>query len=216
MKWLATLLLLFVPLCSGAQSLSCVPYPKTPISGYWGDWYIGPIINGKDYSIGMPLKPTTVVNDGWVINFPSTGGKVDYISLKNPQPLLGARAISVTYEITGGGFTPYEEPTKQALFGLEFQRRGDNWSASGAYASYRWYGHPALTLQAGKGVLMIPLVLSAWSNVYGQSTDQAGFNLALTYVDNISITFGHSSGVGHGVYATQPSTFRMVKFEVLR
>lgn len=236
-RWLILFLILFAPSCSEAQLMICTPQliqsvKPTPSWGFgdanrlpgyqspaavlFGDWRIGPIINGKNYSVGMPAAPTTLSDGGWVVNFPGPGGKVDYISLKNPPPLLGAKAISVNFEITGGGFTPYEYPDRQALFSVEFQRRGDNWSGSGAYASYRWYGHPIMNLQAGAGVLIVPLVLSSWTNVYGQNTDQAGFNLALTYLDNISITFGHSSGIGHGVYATQPSQFRMASMEIIR
>jgi hypothetical protein len=175
-------------------------------------WVIGPVVKGKNYSIGMPPHPT-MQGAGWFFDFPKPGGKVDYVQNFDPPPLVGARKITLRYAVTGGGFTP-DDQDGRARVGLQFQRKGDDWTAKGAMQSYRWYSLERPALSPGEFTLTVALEPGSWGNVHGSSTDAAGFAAALRELDNIAVVFGSDGAAGHGVYATKASRFTLVELTV--
>lgn len=197
------------------KSKSNVPTPSTPPVAQ-SSWDFGPNINGKHFSVGMPSHPT-VQGDGWYFDFPDAKGQVDYVQWFGAPVLTGAKQLVLHYSVTGGGFVPSEvTDNRPATVGLQFQRKGDDWSGKGAMETYRWYSHQLPVLKAGEFTLTVPLDISAWGDVYGKSDNLAAFNAALADISNIAVVFGNTSGAGHGVYATQPSRFTMKGLEVIR
>ena len=180
------------------------------LPGVSSGWVIGPVVRGVNHSIGMPDRPSITQGDGWMIQFPGALGKVDYVQNFNPPVLQAGKKLVMRFVVTGGGFVAYEFPDRQALVSLQFQRRGDNWSGTGIMQSYRWYSRQMIPLVAGEFTLTVPLVLDSWGDVQGQSDNQAAFDDALGDLANLAVVFGHSSGAGHGVYASQPSTFTLL------
>lgn len=178
--------------------------PSTPAG-----WVIGPIIRGTNHSIGMPASPTPL-GVGWFIDFPGPGGKVDYVQNFSPPALQAGKTLKIDFTVSGAGFVPFEFPDRQAMVSVQFQRRGDNWSGTGAMQSYRWYSRQMVLLAPGEFTLTVPLVLESWGDVQGKSDNPDAFAAAMLDLDNIAIVFGHSSGAGHGVYATEPSRFTLL------
>lgn len=180
-------------------------------------WFIGPEIKGRNYSVGMPERPTTQ-GEGWSIDFPTSAqSHVDYVQWFSAPSLVGAKQLVIRYAVTGGDFKPFEYPDRQATVGVQFQRKGDDWSGNGKYQSYRWYSRKLPALKAGEFTLSVPLVMSAWNDVYGKSDNQAAFDAALADMSNFAIVFGHATGgAGHGVFATKPSRFTLISLDVVR
>src|SRR5690606_38161200 len=109
-----------------------------------GSWEIGPWVRGKNYSVGMPARPSPARGGGLAMDFPGPGGQVDALTVAT-GPLAGARRITVHYRIDaarGTRFVPDEVPAETATGSLYFQRAGDTWTARGRYGSYRWYAPP--------------------------------------------------------------------------
>lgn len=186
------------------------------------DWQIGPIINGRNYSVGMPLRPTPA-RVGWFFDFPSpsrSDGHVHAVTF-DPGPLDRATRIVVRYRVDaprGARFVPQEEPGVPATVCLFLQRRGDSWSGRGRYGSYRWYAPSAgiKVIAPGQHEIAVPLAQLDWTNVNGQpaSTDPDGFVDALADASRIGLVFGSASMRGHGVYATAPARFTLLSFRI--
>ena len=107
-----------------------------------GAWEIGPIINGRNYSANMPLRPAEGP-DGATFAIPGPTrdqGHVHYVTLP-VRGLEGARQITLRYRIDaprGTRFLQQENPgAGPASLSLYFQRRGDSWGAR--HPDYRWY-----------------------------------------------------------------------------
>lgn len=177
-------------------------------------WIIGPIIKGKNSSVGMPTRPT-LEGSGWNIALPGPGGHVHYVQNFNPPSLVGAKSIVMVYTVTGGGFMPQGGGATPAKVGLQFQRNGDDWSGKGSKQYYRWYSKSRPNLKAGEFTLTVPLEMQAWHDVYGKSDYLGGFDAAVQDLDNIAVVFG-GQFAGHGVYATEPSRFTLVSLTVER
>src|SRR5215470_14531329 len=64
-------------------------------------WQIGPVIEGKSYSPGMPSRPTAA-GSGWSFNFPAQDG-VHYVTTPLSAPLMGRGEVKVRFSITGPG-----------------------------------------------------------------------------------------------------------------
>ena len=61
-------------------------------------WAIGPIINGQNYSHGMPLRPTANPGGGWYFDFPQADG-VHYVTRAPTE--VGRRSVRMVFEIQG-------------------------------------------------------------------------------------------------------------------
>jgi hypothetical protein len=119
-------------------SPALTPSPAaTPTSA--ADWEFGPIINGLNYSVGMPTKLL-----GLSFDFPQPDqsvGHVHYVTFRHGS-LAGKSRITLRYRIDaaeGVRILPKDYPLQTSTLTLYFQRRDDNWSAQGSYQYYRWY-----------------------------------------------------------------------------
>lgn len=190
-------------------------------------WFIGPEINGKNHSVGMPERPT-IDGTNVYFDFPTTSSKhVHYLQWFDAPSLVGAKEISIRFSVTGGGFIAQQFPQNPARVSLMIQRQGDNWSAYGPMQSYRYFSRDRVVLAPGEFTLTVPLDSTAWADVYSNldpatkkpmAADmvQLHFNAAIREMSNISILFGSHGGAGHGVYATQPSRFTIHEIKVIR
>ena len=180
-------------------------------------WQIGPVIRGKNYSVGMPatMQPARA---GSTFSFPSRAdGSVHYVSLRT-GPLEGAQEITVKYRIDAAPGTRFvaQENGTQGKFGLAFHRRGDNWSAKGRYEAYRWYSSDFVPLTPGVHTFTARFDDPRWSGVMSSTSasNPRAFAQALADTDMVSMTFGGDSGRGHGVYATGPARFTLLDFSI--
>lgn len=186
-------------------------------------WQIGPIIRSRNYSVGMPLYPVQN-GQGWHFDFPNPSvdaGHVHYLTY-NHGPLSGKRSIILRYRIDaapGVRFIAREYPELPATISLYFQRRGDNWSGRGKYEAFRWYSpnETLVSITPGEHTLKIDLDDPRWISVWGHhaATNPAAFRQAVNDTERVGFVFGSREGRGHGVYATGPARFTVLKFEVI-
>ena len=184
-------------------------------------WEIGPIIKGRNYSVGMPLQPEDT-REGITFDIPNIReryGHVHYVTF-DPGSLRGARSITMRYRVDaapGTRFVPQESTEEQAYMSLFFQRRGDSWNAKGPYEHFRWYSPSdrKIPLRAGTHTVTFPLG-GDWISVYGKPSSQnpEAFRAALAQAGRVGFTFGSDSGRGHGVYATGRASFTLLDFEI--
>ena len=188
-----------------------------PASG----WEIGPVIRGRNYSVGMPLQPAPA-GRGWAFDFPvgCDSGHVHYVTY-NPGSLTGARRLVVRYRVEarpGTRFIPEGMPQLPATVSFVIQRRGDNWSARGDYEYYRWYApmHSVREIGRGEHEVTIRLDDPMWGSVMGMSAADhpEKFEDALANAARIGLVFGSRSGRGHGVCATDPARFTLLRFSI--
>lgn len=198
----------------GSLALATTP----PASG----WSIGPIIKGKNYSVGMPLQPTPTRN-GWTFDFPfpdRDAGHVHYVTFQ-PESLVGKSRIKVRYRVSAAPstrFVPQEHTNLAGTVSLFFQRRGDNWTARGRYNYFRWYapGHSVQEIAPGIHEMTVRLDDPKWSPVMGgEAIDhQHSFRAALADPVQIGLVFGSTAARGHGVFTTAPARFELLSFQV--
>ena len=166
-----------------------------------------------EHSPGMPSRPVPD-GDGWGFTFPThPGSHVHYVQNFDPPYLEPGKSIRVRFRVSGQGFTAQEWPDEPATVSLLIQRKGDDWTARGEMAAYRWYSKEQVKLADGEHTMTIPLDAAHWGGVYG-GQPAALFYEALRNADNIGLVFGSPSGRGHGVYATGPAAFTMLSYEV--
>jgi hypothetical protein len=172
-----------------------------------GPWKIGPIINGKSLSPGMPASMTAGSAGGWYFDFPQSPNSVHYVT---KTPTEAARSgIRMSFEIVGnvefkeadcGGVGCVPGPGMVRLY---IQRCGDDWRTSG----FRFWSPP---LQLSGGALHMDYALDpSWIGVYG--TDPDGFRAAVSNLCAVGFTFG-GRFAGHGVYAIAPARFVLTEF----
>ena len=184
-------------------------------------WEIGPMIRGKNYSVGLPPTPAPQ-RRGWSFAFPypsAEQGHVHYLTFRH-GPLRGASCIVLRYRIDaapGVRFIPRENPEQPATVSLYFQRAGDTWSAK-RHPNYRWYAPEATMRPLQRGVFEISADLADgnWISVLGQpaSAHPEAFRQALDETDRVGFVLGSSVARGHGVFATGPARFTLISFEV--
>ena len=166
------------------------------------------------WSPGMPERPTAQP-PGWYFDFPtSPSSHVHYVQNFNPPSLTSGATLVARFRVDGQArFVPQEDPSLSATVSLLIQRKGDDWTARGKYASYRWYSSAVVELAQGEFVIRAKLSPEAWGDVWGQHNPQA-FEAALTDAENIGLVFGSAGKRGHGVYATAPSRFILLSFSL--
>ncbi|HZF93553.1 MAG TPA: hypothetical protein VEZ20_01640 [Allosphingosinicella sp.] len=182
-------------------------------------WTIGPIINGRNYSVNMPLHPTPRRGGGWEIDLPRNPGSVHYVTFPHGS-LAGKTRIRMRYRIEadpGVRILPSTDPNLPSILTLYFQRAGDNWRARGRYETYRWYATFAShsPLAAGTREIVAPLN-GGWTAV-GTSTVRtapAAFRDALAEADQVGFVLGGGDGYGHGVFATGRARLIVTEFAV--
>lgn len=183
-------------------------------------WEIGPWVRGRNYSVGMPARPSPGPGGSLHMNFPIAGaGQVDALTTDTP-PLAGARRITFRYRVAaarGTRFVADEMPHEPATVSLYFQQAGDRWSGRGRFASYRWYSPARAVMPITPGEHRVTVALDeVWTNVQGQPNGQApeGYADALRNTARIGLAFGSPSRRSHGVYATGPARFTLLSFDV--
>lgn len=184
-----------------------------------GAWDIGPIARGKNYSVGMPARPSPGPDGSAIFTFPRAGGEVGAMTTA-VRPLAGARRVTFKYRIDaapGTRFVSVESPHERATVSLYFQRAGDNWTAKGRYGSYRWYAPEEAVMPISPGEHTVVIDLNDnWSNVNSQPnfTVPAEYAGALQNTARIGIAFGSMSLRAHGVYATGPARFTLLALDI--
>jgi hypothetical protein len=183
-----------------------------------GAWEIGPIIRGRNHSVGMPLHPDAA-GRGWAFECPGPGGSVHYVSV-DPGPLAGASHITVRYRVDaarGARFVPQERPAEPGTVSLYFQRAGDSWKGR-THEYFRWYAPPATVQDLSPGVHQMTVSLRdpAWVSVFGKAaaTNPRGFAEAMAGASRVGLVFGSAGARGHGVYATAPARFTLIDFRI--
>lgn len=205
---------MFAPLALIAAAASAVAYAAAPPANAW---QIGPVIRGKNYSVGIggTLRES---RDGPAFDFPTQGrGHIHYVTLST-GPLQGASEVVVRYRIDanrGTGFVAQEDGSPGRL-GLVIHRAGDTWTAKGRYEAYRFYTPTVLDLSPGVHTFRARFDDPRWAGVLRSTSgnNPAGFAGALADTQSISLTFGGSSGRGHGVFATRPARFTILDFRI--
>lgn len=182
-------------------------------------WEIGPIIRGKNYSVGMPFSPAPS-GRGWSFEFPYPqpgAGHVHYVTFAS-APLAGASQITLRYRIDaarGARFVPQENPELPGTVSLFFQRAGDSWSGK-RHEFHRWYSPTVTELRPGVHQVTVRLDDPGWISVFGKpaSANPEGFDAALEQTSRVGLVFGSTSARGHGVYASEPARFTLLDFEI--
>lgn len=201
-------------LIAAASPMALVAMPPAPA------WEIGPNARGRNYSVGMPARPTSGPGGSLVMDFPMAGnGQVDALTTA-VLPLAGASQITMRYRVDaapGTRFIAAEMPNEPATVSLYFQQAGDNWSGKGRYASYRWYAPARAVVPLAPGEHTVTVRLDeTWTNVTGQPNvrEPDGFAAALRNTARIGLAFGSPSRRSHGVYVTRPATFTLLSLEI--
>ena len=182
-------------------------------------WEIGPIIRGRDYSRGMPLRPEQArAGPSFIIPGPdAANGHVHYVTVPT-GPLKGAHRITLTYRIDAPPktrFVPQESPQLQATLSLYFQRAGDSWTMR--QPDWRWYAPTNRVVPLAPGTRTVSIGLDEdWIAMTGPSarSNPRGFAEALADTARVGFVFGSEGGRGHGVYATAPARFTILDFHV--
>lgn len=163
-------------------------------------------------SEGVPSSPT-IEGDGWSFNVPIAPGHVNYLIRPGRYSLRNKLTISGSIEQSPDAIWSYKTNPDNtcdgtANFRFYIQRAGDDMSAIGPMASYRWWSNPcALDLKAGAFDLDVNLWPSQWSNVYGAfgAAVPTEFAAAIGDLQAVGITFGGGCFFGHGVQLTAGS-----------
>ncbi|TFI57305.1 hypothetical protein E2493_15670 [Sphingomonas parva] len=184
-----------------------------------GEWTIGPIVRGRNHSVGMPLHPTPRRGGGWQIDLPRAPGSVHYVTFPH-GPLTGKSRIVMRYRVEaapGVRIVPPSAPDLPSILTLYFQRRGDSWTARGPYETYRWFATFAsqMPITPGDHVMTAPLN-GNWTAILTSSarSNPAAFRAALAEADQVGFVLGGGDGYGHGVYATGPARIIVTEFRV--
>lgn len=203
----------------GLAALGSFALSATPVAS---GWVIGPIIKGKNFSIGMPLRPSPT-RTGWSLEFPypdRDAGHVHYVTFQ-PESLAGKSSIKVRYRVDaapGTRFVPQEHMDLPGTVSLFFQRRGDNWTARGKYNYFRWYApaHSVQEIRPGTYQMTVRLDDPQWSPVMGgEAVDHPqSFRASLADPLQMGLVFGSTAARGHGVFATAPARFELLSFKL--
>ena len=201
-------------LCGGALPGNPPGTPRNP-----NGWTIGPIIKGRNYSVGMPLHPAPSAWGGWQIDLPRAPGSVHYVTFRHGS-LAGKREIVMRYRVEvapGVRIVPTTNPALPSIITLYFQRRGDNWSGRGQFETYRWYATFAshMPIAPGDHVITAPLD-GVWTAVQTSTarTAPAAFRAAIADADQVGFVLGGGDGYGHGVHATGRARLIVKSFRV--
>ena len=202
-----------------ALAASVVLDPMNP-----DNWEIGPVVNGRSYSLGMPLHPAPHPDGksaGWIIDLPAAPGSVNYVTMPTGS-LAGRTKITMHYRIEaapGVQVQPRNFPDNPSKLTLYFQRSGDDWSAQAGYEAYRWYA--AFSTESPIRTTPEERIIEArfdgnWLAVLGSTRENnpAGFEQALREAGRVGFVLGGGDGLGHGVNATGPARLVVTSFHV--
>ncbi|MEO8547254.1 MAG: hypothetical protein ABI422_02685 [Sphingomicrobium sp.] len=199
--------------CGGAEA-------KAPAAGLNPSaWTIGPIVDGRNYSQGVPLHPSRGPADGWHIDLPQAPGSVHYVTVRHGS-LAGKNQIVMRYRIEadpGARILPITAPQLPSVITLYFQRGGDNWSGAGRFETFRWYATFASQSPIAPGSHQIVAPLNGnWTAIQTSSarSNPMAFRDALANADQVGFVLGGGDGYGHGVFATGRARLVVTYFRV--
>jgi hypothetical protein len=168
------------------------PQPATHL------WSIGPVINGQNYSKGMPASTP----DG-SFDFPVGLGKsVNYVT----KPGMAGPSLRMEYEVIGGPIVAEELPEIPPTISLYMECSDNDWQRDGG----RWWSRATGSLIPGRHVLEANLTPDEWVSVHTEASEL--FAASMSRVAKVGFTLGGGEGKGHGVYATIPSRFVLHSF----
>lgn len=186
-------------------------------------WEIGPILGGRNVSIGMPATLTPAGRLSY-FDFPhpnADAGHVHYVTTRT-GPLVGKSKIVMRYRMDappGVRIVARQNPRTPATLALYFQRHGDNWSGRGPFEYYRWYATVANRIPLTPGEHQVSLSLEGrnWKSVMSATglDVPTQFREALQNTKLVGFVLGGAGGAGHGVYATGPVRFTLISFHVM-
>ena len=165
---------------------------------YRKGWLIGPFVRGRNMSKGLPWRPDKTAQ-GWKIE----GGEPHYVT-RDCDGLSGS--IRLRYRASGWVAVEGGAPGVS----LHFQRKGDDWSASGRYSMYRWYSREMFPLE-GEHEVTMPLTVENWRAVFA-AIHIPSFEAAKSNASRVGLCFGAAQVRGHGV---RGGVFELLDFEVL-
>lgn len=181
-------------------------------------WTIGPIVNGRNHSVNVPLRPSPN-RAGWHIDLPQAPGSVHYVTFPHGS-LAGKRRIVMRYRVMadrGVRILPSTDPRLPSILTLYFQQAGDSWSGRGRFETYRWYATFAskMPIVPGEHEIVAPLD-GNWTAVRSSSARSSprAFRDALENADQVGFVLGGGDGYGHGVFATGRARLVVTDFRV--
>ena len=185
-------------------------------------WQIGPVIRGRNYSVGMPAHPTRS-REGWYFDFPgptARDGHAHYLT-RPVSSMRRARGIRLRYRIDarpGTRFVPQQHHDLPGTLSLYFQRAGDDWASRRGTENYRWYAphDRVVDLAPGDHELLIRFD-EPWISVNGQPSHDhaAAFADALDDASVAGFVLGSRQARGHGVYTTAPARMTVLGFDIV-
>jgi hypothetical protein len=147
----------------------------------------------------MPLPPATFIITPCGPTIERKDG-IHYVTQKRSTSIKGS--IRLNYTIAGGATIVPTEGSSPRIT-LYFQRAGDDWTARGKYAAYRWYSKQRLAIADGTFDLLIPLEYLSWGPVTASTYNtQAYFEAAKAAPRRVGFVLGGSVGAGHGICTT--------------
>ena len=190
-------------------------------------WEIGPIFGGTDYSIGLPVHPTSAPDGTWYFVL-SPDSEAHYITFPYGS-LSGKSSIHIKLKIESSDPTAYLyglgqgcSPTPTAIT-LYFQRRGDTWQDGDD--GWRWWATFASHQLANQsGSLPTEFEIDApltgpdakWTSINTKTWSNAPQDLAaaITNADRVGFTFANCSGYGHGARASAQVKISVESFTI--
>ncbi len=180
------------------------------------DWQIGPIVGGKNVSVGMPLRPRQGPDSFYFDVLP--GAQVDYVTFKHP-PLNAYSKITATFAVeplAEGARLVWADCPTQGVPGvyLFFQRKYDRWDIP----DYRWWSVARHRIVAPvEFTIEAPLVFEGWKplNVLKDTDMRPLFDLAKGHSSRVGFTFANCDSKGHGATALGGAVrFHIKKFVI--
>lgn len=178
-------------------------------------WEIGPVIEGRNYSVG-PLRPSQT-NGGIGLTI-APNSEPHYVTFSHGS-LRGKTKIRMRYRVEGpkdaviyGANCSIGSPSAVTLY---FQREDDDWTADGG----RWWAtFASVKLNGPMAEREVVAPLNAnWTSVLDMSakTNPNEFATAKANAGLVGFTFANCEGYGHGARATVPVRFVVTRFQVL-
>jgi hypothetical protein len=193
---------------------------RAPQPGSVTAWSIGPVIDGKNYSVGMPKHPKACPPALFCIDFPGGPQAHAHYVTTPTGPLTGKTRIRMRYRVEMADdvkFVPKSSANHQSILTLYFQRRNVDWDGYGEAEYDRWYAAFAwhLPIKAGEHEIVAPLD-GNWTAVFTASreTKPHQFAAALANAGRVGFVLGGGDGLGHGVYTTGPARIAVTEFVV--
>ena len=216
----------FVLLHSKGEQLVNRNKPKPDLADP-AKWTIGPIVNGENDSVNMPLHP----GPGMLIDFATPSSEPHYVTVDYGS-LAGKTRIIMRFKYEGGPILS-RDGTAPATVCLYVQRVFDDWRAidSDPYKdsdteSYRWFATPnSVTLTAPGEYEIIASNSDLWTAlIYSESQGAPpkgkpeAFKKAWDNANAVGFVFGggtsDTAGWGHGAKAQQPAKITITIFDV--